>query len=106
MAILIPHDLGGEARPHPLKVLRSSNQVATVTGAVAGPLSEVATPNAGALQSDVERRPVNEGREPFRARHARSECFSEGMIGKAKPPLAGIQFVGSRLTLMEGKAGV
>ena len=78
----------------------------TVTGPIAGPSAEVPALGAGPLKSDVKGRAVHEGREPFRARHARPEGFHEGMIDTTEPSLASVQFVGSRLALMEGKSGV
>jgi len=100
MAILAATDRWGNASLHTFEVLAASLEVAAVAGAITGPFPVVATLGTGALQSNVEGRPVHEGREAFFARHAPSQGLSERRINKAKGPLASVELVGSWLPLV------
>ncbi|RJF85839.1 hypothetical protein D3876_18380 [Sphingomonas cavernae] len=106
MSVLAARDDRRHSRLHALEVLAAAPQVTAVAGPIAGPLLEAAALGAGALQGDVEGHAVEKGREPIGARHTHSQRLQKAMVGLAEPPLTGVQLVGARLAMMEGKASV
>lgn len=106
MAVLAPRYHGSKSGFHPLEVFPATLEVAAVARPITCPLAEVPAFGTGALQVDVVSRACQECREPLSTRYARPESLSEGRILNAELTLTSIQFVGSRLALMEYETGV
>lgn len=106
MAVPAAPDHRGDAGFHPFEIRSAPRKMAGITSTVPRAPPEAAAGAAGLAQANVRCRTGYEGGEPSRVFHALPEGLRKRRIGAADFSLRGVELVGARLPLMEGKADV
>lgn len=80
--------------------------MAFVAGSVSRPPPTASAAGAGAVRVNILSIAVKERGEPFGIADARKESFPISRIGAAYRALAGIEFIGARLSLVQGETRI